>query len=137
MQNFIEINGLYQLLITRHASERVTGEKNMAAAVAKRATRRGRSAYESRLSGVASKAIAGKPERKNFRAIGAEKQPVPGRRYVSPTQLQQLFPYSKHSWRLWVYQGRIPGCLKPNGKRGRLLIPLDEAEKLMQAGAQG
>jgi len=98
----------------------------MTAVAAERAGRRGRSAQPS---------TANKPERKSFRAV-AGTEPVLGRKYASPSQLEQLSPYSRHSWRLWVYQGRIPGCLKPNGKRGRLLIPLDEAEKLLKAGAQ-
>ncbi|HUA97198.1 MAG TPA: hypothetical protein VMA34_02610 [Terracidiphilus sp.] len=87
------------------------------------------------LAQTASRAIGAAAPRKSFRAV-AGTQPVPGRKYGSPAQLENIYPYSRHSWRLWVYQGRIPGCLKPNGKRGRLLIPLDEAEKLMQAGAQ-
>lgn len=74
--------------------------------------------------------------RQNYRSLAAETRPVHGRQYASPAQLEQLYPYSRWSWRLWFYQGRLKGCLKPSGKRGRLLIPLDEAEKLMQAGSQ-
>ena len=61
------------------------------------------------------------------RAIG-------GRKYCSPAQLEGVYPYSDDSWRMWFYTGRLRGCLKPGGKRGRLLIPIDEAERVMREG---
>jgi hypothetical protein len=59
---------------------------------------------------------------------------IAGRQYASPAWLEGLYPYSKHSWRQWYYSGKLHGCLKPAGKRGRLLIPLDEAERVMREG---
>jgi hypothetical protein len=59
---------------------------------------------------------------------------IAGRKYVSPMELEALYPYSKHSWRHWFYAGKLHGCLKPAGPRGRLLIPLDEAERVMREG---
>lgn len=59
---------------------------------------------------------------------------IAGRKYVSPAELEQIYPYSRHSWRQWFYGGRLRGCLKPRGPRGRLLIPLDEAERVMREG---
>jgi hypothetical protein len=63
-----------------------------------------------------------------------EAKPIAGRKYVSPAQLEDISPYSRHSWRGWYYSGKLHGCLKPAGKRGRLLIPLDEAEKFLREG---
>ena len=59
---------------------------------------------------------------------------IAGRKYASPAELEQIYPYSRHSWRQWFYGGRLRDCLKPAGRRGRLLIPLDEAERVMREG---
>ena len=56
------------------------------------------------------------------------------REYVSPMQLEQIFPYSHKTWYRWYHEGRLPGCLRPFGKRGRLLIPLSEARRLLRRG---
>jgi hypothetical protein len=58
------------------------------------------------------------------------KQPL----YVSPSQLEQLFPYNHRFWRGLVYAGKIKGSLKPGGPRGRLLIPLAEAKRILREG---
>ena len=75
------------------------------------------------------------------RALGGEQKTqlakasaIAGRQYASPAELEGLYPYTRHSWRQWYYSGRLRGCLKPAGKRGRLLIPLDEAERVMREG---
>jgi hypothetical protein len=53
---------------------------------------------------------------------------------VSPSQLEQLFPYNHRFWRGLVYAGKIKGSLKPGGPRGRLLIPLAEAKRILREG---
>ncbi len=78
---------------------------------------------------IGSAAIQSNPRKS---ALGA--QPMTGRKYASPAQLAELYPYSEWSWRGWYYAGRLNGCLKPAGKRGRLLIPVDEADRVMREG---
>jgi hypothetical protein len=53
-------------------------------------------------------------------------------RYVSPEQLEELFPYHRQTWRRWHREGLLPGSLKPSGRFGRLLIDLREAQELLE-----
>src|SRR5215469_11137359 len=57
-------------------------------------------------------------------------------RYVSPGQLEKLYPYGHRSWRRFVHAGLLPGTLRPFGAKGRMLIPLDEARALMQRSGE-
>jgi hypothetical protein len=56
-------------------------------------------------------------------------------RYVSAAQLAMIYPYKPKTWARWAQAGKIPGCLRPAGLHGRLLIPLDAAHRLMHGEA--
>jgi hypothetical protein len=55
-------------------------------------------------------------------------------RYVSPKELEELYPYSHKVWRKWIRNGLLPSTLKPSGARGRTLVLLSEAHALMRMG---
>jgi len=53
--------------------------------------------------------------------------------YVSPTEGELRFPFSRWTLRSWAYAGKI-SSVKIGGPKGRLLIPVSEIERILQEG---
>jgi predicted site-specific integrase-resolvase len=57
------------------------------------------------------------------------------KRYLSPREVEEQYPFSRWTVRTWAYTGKI-ASVKIGGHGGRLLIPVSEIERIIAEGTR-